>query len=51
MAKLIGSKYEEVKGLDIKEIAKRVRADIKKAGNLPKDSKVSVKNDYPEYFI
>lgn len=43
-----GSKYEATRDLDIKDIAKRVRADIKQAikvGRLPKGTKTSVKID------
>jgi hypothetical protein len=41
-----GNKYEETRNLDIKEIAKMIRKDIKeaiKAGDLPKGLKTSVK--------
>ena len=43
-----GSKYDATRDLDIKEIAKLVRADIKQAikvGRLPKGTKTSVKID------
>lgn len=43
-----GSKYDATRGLDIKEIAKLVRADIKqaiKSGRLPKGTKTGVKID------
>lgn len=46
MKKTVGSKYEAVQELDIKEIAKLVRADIaaaQKDGDLTPDAKFSVK--------
>ena len=44
--KVIGSHYQATKNLDVADIAKRMRADVKaaiKAGTLPKGIKVSVK--------
>lgn len=43
-----GSKYDATKGLSLKEVAKRIRQDIKQmiaAGTLPKGLKVSVRMD------
>lgn len=43
-----GSKYEATKGLSLKDVAKRIRADVKQmiaAGMLPKGLKVSVRMD------
>ena len=45
----IGNKYEDTKKLNLKEIAKLVRNDIKvakKQGKLPKEVKVSVRTEY-----
>lgn len=43
-----GSKYEATKGMSLKEVAKRIRQDVKQmiaAGTLPKGLKVSVRMD------